>query len=247
MPSSVKDPEHFGTNPDVSLTIRSGSGSCYFRHWPSRRQHPKENYFIQVFLLFEAIFTPFFKDKKSRRSHKTIGIKVFLLFLLYNRKIRKWSRRVPLTNGSRSRRLKTYGFYGSRSATLVPRVKLFSWYCSFLYFYFVHEVMHKYALTLRCSLLSHNCDLHSVQIMFNYFQVNQQRYLYFICTFSVRISRCLQVHYFSLLIFYFVSIFVKNHIFDEIGTSTLFTLQIIFLYYAGIIGCDYPFICPTFF
>jgi hypothetical protein len=37
--------------------------------------------------------------------------------------------------------------------------------------------MHKYAMTLRCSLLSHNCDLHSVQIMFNYFQVNQQLYL----------------------------------------------------------------------
>ncbi len=29
-------------------------------------------------LLFESIFTLFFKDKKSKRSHKTIGIKVFL-------------------------------------------------------------------------------------------------------------------------------------------------------------------------
>ncbi len=147
-------------------------------------------------LLFEAIFTSFFKDEKSQRSHKTIGIKVFLLFLLYDRRIRIWSRRVPLTNGYRSRRLKTYGFYGSRSATLVPRVKLFSCYCSFLNFYFVHEVMHKYALTLRCSLLSHYCDLHSVQIMFNYFQVNQYGsgiYIY-IFSFIARIFRCLHVY-----------------------------------------------------
>ena len=33
-------------------------------------------------LLFEGTFTSFFKDKKSKRSHKTVGIKVFLLFLL---------------------------------------------------------------------------------------------------------------------------------------------------------------------
>jgi hypothetical protein len=30
------------------------------------------------FLLFEGIFTSFFKDIKSRKSHKTVGIKVFL-------------------------------------------------------------------------------------------------------------------------------------------------------------------------
>jgi hypothetical protein len=29
-------------------------------------------------LLFECTFTSFFKDKKSKRSHKTVGIKVFL-------------------------------------------------------------------------------------------------------------------------------------------------------------------------
>jgi hypothetical protein len=29
-------------------------------------------------LLFEGTFTSFFKDKKSKRSHKTVGIKVFL-------------------------------------------------------------------------------------------------------------------------------------------------------------------------
>jgi hypothetical protein len=29
-------------------------------------------------LLFKGTFTSFFKDKKSKRSHKTVGIKVFL-------------------------------------------------------------------------------------------------------------------------------------------------------------------------
>jgi hypothetical protein len=29
-------------------------------------------------LLFEGTITSFFKDKKSKRSHKTVGVKVFL-------------------------------------------------------------------------------------------------------------------------------------------------------------------------
>jgi hypothetical protein len=37
--------------------------------------------------LFEDTFTSFFKDKKSKRSHKTVGIKVFLLFLINDRRI----------------------------------------------------------------------------------------------------------------------------------------------------------------
>ncbi len=58
----------------IPLTNGSGFGfgSCYFRHWPSRRQ--QNTSFKKVFLLF----TSFFKDKKSKRSHKTVGSKVFL-------------------------------------------------------------------------------------------------------------------------------------------------------------------------
>ncbi len=55
-----------------------GSGSCYFRHWPSRRQQKtnlKKRFFC--LLLFEGTFTSFFKDEKCKRSHKTVGIKVF--------------------------------------------------------------------------------------------------------------------------------------------------------------------------
>jgi hypothetical protein len=33
---------------------------------------------FSALLLFEGIFTSIFKDKKSKRSHKTVGIKVFL-------------------------------------------------------------------------------------------------------------------------------------------------------------------------
>jgi hypothetical protein len=45
----------------------------------------KEIVFLQVvkffcFLLFEATFISFFKNKKSKRNHKTVGIKVFLTY-----------------------------------------------------------------------------------------------------------------------------------------------------------------------
>jgi hypothetical protein len=33
---------------------------------------------FSCFLLFEGAFTSFFKDEKSKRSHKTVEIKVFL-------------------------------------------------------------------------------------------------------------------------------------------------------------------------
>ncbi len=66
-------------DPDSDPDPEPGSGSCYFRHWPSRCQQ-KTNLKKMFFclLLFEGTFTSFFKDKKSKRSHKTVGIKVFL-------------------------------------------------------------------------------------------------------------------------------------------------------------------------
>jgi hypothetical protein len=39
-------------------------------------QDANKNLFKQKFLLIT--FTSFFKDKESKRSHKTVGIKVFL-------------------------------------------------------------------------------------------------------------------------------------------------------------------------
>ncbi len=61
-------------NGSVPLTngSRSGSGSCYFRHSPSKTQ------MFVCLLLFEGTYTSFFKDKKSSRSRKRLGIKAFL-------------------------------------------------------------------------------------------------------------------------------------------------------------------------
>ncbi len=47
-----------------SITLTNGSGSCYFRQWPLWR--------LKIFK------TSFFKDKKSRKRHKTGGMKGFL-------------------------------------------------------------------------------------------------------------------------------------------------------------------------
>ncbi len=55
-----------------------GSGSCYFYHWPSRRQQKNIKKRFFCLLLFEGTFTSIFKDKKSKRSHKTVEIKVLL-------------------------------------------------------------------------------------------------------------------------------------------------------------------------
>ena len=58
-------------------------------------QDAKKTNFLKTFCLlptFEGTFTSFFKDKKSKRSNKTVGIKVFLLFLLDDRRIRIRSR-----------------------------------------------------------------------------------------------------------------------------------------------------------
>jgi hypothetical protein len=44
-------------------------------------QYAKKNYFLNKFfclLLFEGTFTSFFKDKKSKRSNRSVGIKGFL-------------------------------------------------------------------------------------------------------------------------------------------------------------------------
>ncbi len=41
-----------------------------------------------IFLKKFFAFTSFFKGKKSKRSHKTVEIKVFLPFLLNDRRIR---------------------------------------------------------------------------------------------------------------------------------------------------------------
>ncbi len=83
-PLSVADPWNFVTDPgpewihgSIPLPHRSGcgSGSCYFRQWPSRHQQNFSLCFLLI-TFWRYIYT-FFKVKKSERSHKTVGIHVF--------------------------------------------------------------------------------------------------------------------------------------------------------------------------
>jgi hypothetical protein len=70
---------YWDPDPRYPCLWQMDPGSCYFRHWPSRHQRQKTN-FKKFFCLslFDGTFTSFFKDKKSKRSHRTVGIKVFL-------------------------------------------------------------------------------------------------------------------------------------------------------------------------
>jgi hypothetical protein len=60
----------------------SGSGSCYFLSLTFKTPTDK-TIFCKVFCLldFEGTFTSFFKDKKSKINHKTVGVKVSLTIL----------------------------------------------------------------------------------------------------------------------------------------------------------------------
>jgi hypothetical protein len=61
-------------------------------------------YFCLLPVLLEGTFISFFNDKKSKKSHRTVGIRFFLLFLLNDR--RPGSGSPPLINGYGSRRPK---------------------------------------------------------------------------------------------------------------------------------------------
>jgi hypothetical protein len=85
-----------------SKPLTGGSGSCYFRH----RSSTCQNYLKKVFLMITFTFTflSFFKDKKSKRSHKAGNQGFSYYFCLVTEGSGSGS--VPLTNGSGSRRLK---------------------------------------------------------------------------------------------------------------------------------------------
>jgi hypothetical protein len=68
----------------MPLTNGSGSISVIDRQDASKKLIEK---FFFCLILFEDTFTSFFKDKKSQSSHKTVRIKVFLLFLLDDRRM----------------------------------------------------------------------------------------------------------------------------------------------------------------
>ncbi len=85
----------------VPLTYRSGSGTCYFRQWPSRRQ--------QIFLcllLFETTFTLFFEDKSHKEVRRSRNQGFSYYFCLMIERSGSGAGSVPLTNGSGSGRPK---------------------------------------------------------------------------------------------------------------------------------------------
>ncbi len=120
-----------GSMPLYGSGSGCGSGSCYFRHWPSQDAN-KKLIFLQVFLLntLGRYMYIIFKDKKSKRSHKAVGIKVFLTFFA-------WCKKDPDPDSEPDLYLwlmdpdpggpKTCGSGGSGSATLVLAAEKRRW------------------------------------------------------------------------------------------------------------------------
>jgi hypothetical protein len=84
--SRVADPRHFDVDPDAEPRIRasdkmdpdSDPDPVFFVTdlQDANKKLIKKKFFC--LLLFEGTFTSYVKDKKSKRNHKTIGIKVIL-------------------------------------------------------------------------------------------------------------------------------------------------------------------------
>ncbi len=93
-------------------TNGSGSGSCYFRYWPSRCQQ-KTNFLTQFFLLItfcSYIYNIFYKDKKSKESKnsRNQGFSYHFCTMIEGSGYRagSGSGSIPLTSGSGSGRPK---------------------------------------------------------------------------------------------------------------------------------------------
>ncbi len=64
----------------IPLTDGSGSGSCYYRQWPSRRKNKKFDFFLIFFsyYILKVHLHNFSKIKSHKEVTKQIGINVFL-------------------------------------------------------------------------------------------------------------------------------------------------------------------------
>jgi hypothetical protein len=71
------DPYHFGTDPDQSLGLMDPDPAIFFIDLQDTNKKLFKKKFFCL-LLFDGTFTSFFKDKKSKLSQKTVGIKVLL-------------------------------------------------------------------------------------------------------------------------------------------------------------------------
>jgi hypothetical protein len=93
-------PSHFGVDPDSDpsifvIDLQDANKKLIF----------SKSFFLLIRVLFEGTFTSFFKDKKSKRSHRTNRINVFSYYFCLMTE-GSGSGSIPLTSGSGSRRLK---------------------------------------------------------------------------------------------------------------------------------------------
>ncbi len=93
----------WGGSGSADPCLWSGSGSCYFRHWPSRCQQ-KTNFLTQFFLLIT-----FWEESKNSRNQ---GFSYYFCMMI------EGSGSIPLISGSGPEGPKTCGSGGSGSATL---------------------------------------------------------------------------------------------------------------------------------
>ncbi len=139
--SSVADPWYFDTDPNPGiqpltngsgsncgsgtvdnfsavlriLTFLYGSGSCYFRQWPSRLEKNSKFSCLLPYCLKVPLYN-FSKIKSRKEVTKQLESMFFLLSLLDDRRIRTPYLWLIYPNPGRP---KKYGSYGSGSATLV--------------------------------------------------------------------------------------------------------------------------------
>ncbi len=93
-----------------------GSGSCYFRHRPSRRQQKINNKKVFLLITFEGTFTSFSKRKSPKKSQKRIKVFLTIFFCLMIEGSGSGS--IPMTSGSGRPKTCGSGGSGSGSGTL---------------------------------------------------------------------------------------------------------------------------------
>ncbi len=95
----------------MPLTNASGSGSCYFRHWPSRCQQKlifKHNFFclLPYFLKVHLHYFSKIKSQKEPQNSRTQDFSYYFCMMIEGYGSRAGSGFIPLTSGSGSGRPK---------------------------------------------------------------------------------------------------------------------------------------------